>query len=342
MDDRKYQVFVSSTYVDLRAERDQVIKAVLELGHIPVGMEMFSAADEEQWRIIQRHIDASDYYVVIAAHRYGSVVNGVSYTEKEYDYAVSRGVPVLGFIIENDAPWPADRIERDEAGCESLALFKAKLKQKPIGVWSGADDLYGRASIALVKQIAAHPRPGWIRTSDVAGPEVLRELVRLSEENATLREQLEQASADADQEGSRRVGRAIALLRANKVPIAVWYKGGDDWNYGVEATLYSLFSTIAPYLAIEASAAELAGLIANLYKKEARATRSSWPTPKNSLHEWLEGLQAVGLVEPSSLKHSVKDKNDYWTTTAFGQQVRSHIRLRQLEAALQEPDDGAS
>jgi len=44
----KYQVFVSSTFQDLSDERELVIKAILEMGHIPVGMEMFSAADEEQ------------------------------------------------------------------------------------------------------------------------------------------------------------------------------------------------------------------------------------------------------------------------------------------------------
>ncbi|RZK34297.1 MAG: DUF4062 domain-containing protein, partial [Hymenobacter sp.] len=32
----KYQIFISSTYKDLKAERDQVIKACLEMGHIPV------------------------------------------------------------------------------------------------------------------------------------------------------------------------------------------------------------------------------------------------------------------------------------------------------------------
>jgi hypothetical protein len=52
--DKKYQIFVSSTYEDLKEERDQAIKAILEMGHIPLGMEMFSAADEEQWQLIAR------------------------------------------------------------------------------------------------------------------------------------------------------------------------------------------------------------------------------------------------------------------------------------------------
>ena len=50
----KYQIFVSSTYEDLKAERAEVIKACLNMGHIPVGMEMFNAADQEQWARITR------------------------------------------------------------------------------------------------------------------------------------------------------------------------------------------------------------------------------------------------------------------------------------------------
>jgi hypothetical protein len=110
----KYQIFVSSTYEDLKDERNEVIKACLNLGHIPVGMEMFNAADEKQWAVIQRTIDQCDYYVVIVGHRYGSTASkGVSFTEKEYDYAVKQGVPVLGFVIDPKAPWPNDRIDKD-------------------------------------------------------------------------------------------------------------------------------------------------------------------------------------------------------------------------------------
>jgi len=124
----KYQIFVSSTYDDLQTQRDQVIKAALEMGHIPVGMEMFSAADEEQWKIITRQIDQSDYYVVIIAHRYGSVVDGISYTEKEYDYAVNKGIPVIGFIIEEDVAWPPEMIDTEPEKQGSLVKFKEKIR----------------------------------------------------------------------------------------------------------------------------------------------------------------------------------------------------------------------
>ena len=56
MNDTKYQVFISSTYLDLVTERESIIKAILELHHIPIGMEMFSAEDEDQWEIIRRKL----------------------------------------------------------------------------------------------------------------------------------------------------------------------------------------------------------------------------------------------------------------------------------------------
>ena len=101
--EKKYQIFVSSTYEDLTEERSIVMETILKLEQIPIGMEMFNAGDEEQWEIIKRTIDNSDYYLVIIGDRYGSTTDkGLSYTEKEYNYAVESGKPVLTFIKRID------------------------------------------------------------------------------------------------------------------------------------------------------------------------------------------------------------------------------------------------
>lgn len=81
--DVKYQIFVSSTYADLVDERRSVIESVLNLGHIPVGMEAFQASDDTLWDYIKRRIDDSDYYVLIVAERYGLELKGKSYTQME-------------------------------------------------------------------------------------------------------------------------------------------------------------------------------------------------------------------------------------------------------------------
>lgn len=73
--EKKYQIFISSTFDDLKEERQKVRDAILSMYHFPIGMEMFSAADEEQWNTIKETIDSSDYYVVIIAHRYGLVID---------------------------------------------------------------------------------------------------------------------------------------------------------------------------------------------------------------------------------------------------------------------------
>ena len=145
----KYQIFVSSTYEDLKDERNEVIKACLNMGHIPVGMEMFNAADEEQWAVITRTIDQCDYYSVIVAHRYGSTVDGISFTEKEYDYAVEQGVPVLAFVIEEGASWPNDRIDKDQAAIEALRAFKSKVQQKMVRFWRDKSELQAHFAISL-------------------------------------------------------------------------------------------------------------------------------------------------------------------------------------------------
>ena len=94
--DRVDQVFVSSTYADLRDERRRVSETLAKAGYIPAGMELFPAADERQLEYIKRVIDRSDYYVVIVGGRYGTLADdNLSCTEKEYEYALARKIPVL-------------------------------------------------------------------------------------------------------------------------------------------------------------------------------------------------------------------------------------------------------
>lgn len=45
---KKLQVFVSSTFIDLKSERQAAVEAILKAGHIPAGMELFTAGDECQ------------------------------------------------------------------------------------------------------------------------------------------------------------------------------------------------------------------------------------------------------------------------------------------------------
>lgn len=111
--ERKYQVFVSSTYRDLVEERQNVIHALLELDCIPAGMELFPATDEDAWTLIKEVIDHSDYYLLIIAGKYGSLNSeGISYTEMEFDYAISIKKPIISFLHEDIDNLKGNKIEK--------------------------------------------------------------------------------------------------------------------------------------------------------------------------------------------------------------------------------------
>ena len=168
---KKYQVFISSTYVDLKEERQKVLDAVLALYQIPIGMEMFSAADEEQWEIIKSQIDVTDYYVLIIGNRYGSVIPdgpdaGISYTEKEFNYAVSQGVPVLAYLIDEDVPVKPSYVEKENI--DKLKAFKKRVCDgREVVWWKTPDELATKVSHSLFKQISKNQRPGWYRANDI-------------------------------------------------------------------------------------------------------------------------------------------------------------------------------
>lgn len=98
---KKLQVFVSSTYTDLKEERQAAVEAILDAGHIPAGMELFKAGNESQLKTIYKWIDESDVYMLILGGRYGSIESksGKSYTQLEYEYALSKDIPVFAVVL---------------------------------------------------------------------------------------------------------------------------------------------------------------------------------------------------------------------------------------------------
>ena len=174
---KKYQIFISSTYEDLKDERQKIQETILSMYHFPIGMEMFSAGNDDQWKIIQETIDSSDYYVLIIGHRYGSIIKtgedaGISYTEKEFRYALSKKIPILAFLIDEKAPIAYKNIEQDVSKKKKLDKFKEKvMENRHVEWWSNSDNLAIKVMNALNKQInrglesKEYSRTGWVRNA---------------------------------------------------------------------------------------------------------------------------------------------------------------------------------
>jgi hypothetical protein len=166
---RRYQVFISSTYLDLLPERQAVLHATLQLGHIPAGMELFPAANEDAWTHIRNVIDECDYYIVLVAGRYGSCdETGLSYTEREYLYAVERGIPVLGFVHSDPDSLPPHCRESTAEATEKLSRFRKLVQQRLVRYWRSPDDLAAAVAASLTAQVARTPGIGWLRGTSLS------------------------------------------------------------------------------------------------------------------------------------------------------------------------------
>ncbi len=160
MSEKRYQVFISSTYEDLKEERKEVVESILETNNIPVGMELFAASNKKQWEIIKKVIDDSDIFLLIIAGRYGSIGeddngNKVSYTEMEYEYAVKQNKPIISFVHSNIDDIPYGKTDRNDKKAQKLRKFiNQKVKVgRIVAEWSDKNELKSKSYAALTNII---------------------------------------------------------------------------------------------------------------------------------------------------------------------------------------------
>jgi len=169
MSDKRYQVFVSSTYADLKEERQEVMHTLLQIDCFPSAMELFPSADTQQMDFIKKIIDDCDYYILIVGGRYGSMTDAwISFTEAEYDYAKEKGVPVLAFLHREPGEIPQKNTDNNDEKRRKLDKFKEKIQEKAlVTYWRNKDDLGKQVVISMNKAFETHERPGWIRSDSV-------------------------------------------------------------------------------------------------------------------------------------------------------------------------------
>jgi len=197
MSDIKYQVFISSTFRDLKEERKKVIEVILMADCIPSGMESFVATDEGQMEVIKKVIDLCDYYIVIIGRMYGSVNDtaGISYTELEYNYAREKEIPILVFAIDESSDGRSE--EPDPVKRGKLIEFRTRaMKGVMASVWSDVNELAINVLGSLSKAKTTHPRRGWQRATTFNEVDLRRSIMELTEVNIALKNKVDQLSVD--------------------------------------------------------------------------------------------------------------------------------------------------
>ena len=339
IEQKKYQIFVSSTYDDLKPERQEIMHALLELDCIPSGMELFPAANEDQWSLIKGVIDDCDYYVVVIGGRYGSLgPDGVSYTEMEYRYATSEGKPVIAFLHKEPTSLPAKFTEQTEDGRKRLEEFRKLAQKKMCKYWSTAQELGSVVSRSLIMLQKNHPGVGWVRGDQVLTKDATLEILQLRKRVEQLESELSESQTEAPK------GIDGLAQGDDKFTLACKFESTspDDerwtWDWVIEATWNDLFSELSPLMLHEANTAQLqsrlstfiAKLLPDLVAKDKQfkghTRMRSVQVDQSHFETVLIQLSALGLIVQSVKNRSVKDRGTYWTLTPYGVTVMNRLR----------------
>lgn len=245
--EKRYQVFVSSTYSDLKNERSRVIQTLMEMDCIPSGMELFPASDEEQWEFVKRIIDDCDYYLLIIGGKYGTTgPDGLSYTEKEYDYAVERGLKIIALLHENPDDLPKTKIESNPEFKQRLIQFREKVAiGRLVKFWTKAEDLPGIVSLSVSKTIKSFPATGWVRANQVSNEELLSEINEVRKENNLLKTQIQKYKKETIP-STDNLANIDDSIKIEGRYYSSAHKTYYSWN--VDITWKEIFSLISPFI----------------------------------------------------------------------------------------------
>ncbi|WP_160320124.1 DUF4062 domain-containing protein [Rhodococcus rhodochrous] len=334
--DRRYQVFISSTFTDLIDERREVMQALLEMDCLPAGMELLPAGDTDQWTLIKGVIEQSDYYLVILGGRYGSVTEeGVSYTEKEYDYAVELGIPVMGFVPAEPDGSPVGKTDRSDAAAKKLAEFREKVQLKMTKKWKNAEDLGSKVTRGLMHLIKNNPRPGWVRGDQAMMPETRAEIAELNAKIA----QFEKKEVESS------VGPPVQMDDAfahgeEEVELSLRHKG-FDYGYKEEDgdltyTWDEIIEVLGPFMIDEAPEPALRETFNKHMLSDIQSdTEDGWATgwreesveiTDRSWGAIIVQLRALRLITTGTKKRTASDKAVYWKLTQAGDEYLVSLR----------------
>jgi len=307
------------------------MQTLMEMDCIPSGMELFPAMDEDQFEFIKKVIDDCDYYLLIIGGRYGSVSDeGVSYTEKEYDYAVSKGLKVLAFLHNAPDTIPVSKTDKNDDLTKRLMKFREKAQtNRLVRYWKDAPELPGLVSLSLSKTIKMYPAIGWVRGDAPASNKLLEEINELRKENEDLRAQI-----------PAQVSSAISKIDIENV-------AGLDHIFGIGVTIISsrfgeklddvisisfgdIFLGISSLLEVNAPESSVRTRMEYILKDYMDS-----PTPQFSInHRAFQSIKAqfimLGLVSVNFLPATNGSNGLFWFITEKGKATlldRSVVRI---------------
>lgn len=251
---KKLQVFISSTFLDLKDERQAAVEAILDAGHIPAGMELFKAGNEDQLKTIKRWIDESDVYLLILGGRYGSLdtETGKSYTHLEYEYAVGKEMPVFAVVLSD--PWLFNKAAIkgkenvfEQAEPKKYEQFKEFVHSKVIRPVDDLKDIKLSVHTTMNEFKELYQFSGWVKGSEVEdNSKIVAENRELLKENKKLKELVEKQSVQK-KVGNFEFEELKRTLKHKKLTIPAGKFGNDK---EISLSFLSVFKKFRDFLSV--------------------------------------------------------------------------------------------
>ncbi len=330
--DKRYQVFVSSTFEDLQEERKEVMQALLELDCIPAGMELFPASNDDQWSLIKKVIDDCDYYILIIGGRYGSENDkGISFTQMEFEYALNKNKPIISFLHKKPGEIIVNKTDNNPEKKKKLDDFRDLAQKKLVKYWETPAELGAIVSRSMIRLIKDFPAEGWVKSGSVVDEDSLQEIARLQKENKELQERLKIIATEAPK-GTEKFAQGEDEIKVKFSFSATENNSYDYYNYEEELSFSwnLIFSRVAPSMIDECDEETfkyalndlLESSISRIEEIEGYEDVSDFEDFKISYESYSlikVQLKALGLIQLSEKKRSTKDRETYWTLTPYGE-----------------------
>ncbi|HET8731892.1 MAG TPA: DUF4062 domain-containing protein [Moraxellaceae bacterium] len=276
MSDKRYQVFISSTYADLQEERAVLTQVLPTLGCMPCGLDVHPVG-AAAWTALKRLIDESDYYILMLGSRYGSLSpSGISYTHMEYVYASTKQKPILVLMHDSPDSRPAAFQEKTPEGRRQFSDFRQLLSKGLLAGWNDTRSLEAALRRYMPQLVKSRPAVGWVRATGLGSPEQAREIDRLKQRIAELEQ-------ERDQKVVQQSAALGPLAQGNDLFDVQYrckaYAAGncEDVTARSKLSWNSIFSSFAPHLSQpqheDFMAARIAERVQEVALKDIQATR---------------------------------------------------------------------
>jgi len=326
----KYHIFIGTTLDDLKNERREIPRTIMELGHIPVMAEYLDTSAKSHEQLLAKTIEECDYFIAIIAHKYSPAGKKACPLENEYNIARKKNIPVISLIIDEKARWKASKKEKENSLVKKVEDFKKKLRLGICETWLNSPDLCQKLQSQLIMQMNLAPQTGWVRSDQAIAPSVANELSRLSTENEQLRRQIKIDGGEIVAKLREQMKNALKVLTLNKVTLSFYYASGENWENSRQFRYLRIFQLLVPELSVGKTTAEVSRFMGTVLNPDLdKAVRKDYPTPSNTVKKIMADFSLLKLVKCVNDESTGED--EIWEITEYGKELYSAYRMRQLE-----------